>query len=192
MKKIIAVGLLCALTACGANEARPQLPPSDGPVEETVEHSIVGFGETLTLEIPSGVVDYTVSTPEVVTFHHVDYGDVTDSIGPGEPYEPMVRVRIDAVGVSGTVHLLPVLDGGLEVQYEESDGTLVNGADAHMSYEASYGGQATLLEEQPTELAAGQKTGGELYFESDDPNGKLHVSSYEIGGGRLLGTWTAR
>ncbi|MET0422757.1 MAG: hypothetical protein ABW046_02710 [Actinoplanes sp.] len=128
-----------------------------------------------TLTTSSGQVEYTISAPEAVTLHESDIAFEMPYLRPGKPLAPMVRVRVGIRGITGQV------TAGADVQlvYEAPDGTLASETLPIAPYE-----KVDLLLSHPATVTAGQRTGGEIYFDSAVPGGK--VIAGDIVGTRLL------
>jgi hypothetical protein len=127
-----------------------------------------------TLTTGSGQVEYTISAPEAVTLHESDIAFQVPYLRPGQALKPMVRVRVGIRGITGQV------TAGADVQlvYEAPDGTLASETLPIAPYE-----EVDLLLSHPTTVTAGQRTGGEIYFDSAVPGGK--VIAGDIAGTRL-------
>jgi len=162
-----------ALLAAGCSDS-PTGSSGEPGVAESKSYSEpapteVAYGSTGVITAETGTVEYVISKPEVVTYHDAEY-DATSKTATkqGAPFKPVVRVRLDIKGVSGEVPT----GSQIQLVYEASDGTLAGETLPLGTFE-----KTDPISNHPTTVSAGQKVGGELYFDSSDGGGKVIASS---------------
>lgn len=161
--------ILAVLLVGGCSGAENGSPDAVGEQENNLATSPsaveISFGQPGTVFTESGSVEYVIGKPEVVTFHEAEFDPNSDTATkPGKKFDPVVRVHVQIRGVSGEVPT------GSEVQltYEAADGTLAGETLPLATYE-----KTDPISNHPTTVSHGQKTKGEIFFESSDGGGKV-------------------
>ncbi|MEU1684776.1 hypothetical protein [Micromonospora sp. NPDC005707] len=159
----------------GSTEPDTQVSAEESPEQQKITE--VTYGQSIRLTTSEGEVDYVVHKPKVVVYHAAEYdADSKTATKPGAAMDPVVRVRVEIKGVSGEV----ATGAEISLIYEQSDGALASETLPLMTFE-----ETDPLSNHPTTLSQGQKTAGEICFESADDAGKVIASS----GGERQAVW---